>query len=118
MTEAVVIARQFDDPLQQRTASDLGMWVFLATEILFFGALFVAYTATRVHDPQAFAIASRLTNLTLGSINTGVLLTSSLMMALVARRLHTCWPRRPSARYSSASSSPSTTSTGVTISCR
>ncbi|HLX30953.1 MAG TPA: cytochrome c oxidase subunit 3 family protein [Casimicrobiaceae bacterium] len=85
MTEAVVIARQFDDPLQQRTASDLGMWVFLATEILFFGALFVAYTATRVHDPQAFAIASRLTNLTLGSINTGVLLTSSLMMALAVR---------------------------------
>lgn len=85
MTEAVVIARQFDDPLQQRKASDLGMWVFLATEILFFGALFVAYTATRVHDPQAFAIASRLTNLTLGSINTGVLLTSSLMMALAVR---------------------------------
>jgi cytochrome c oxidase subunit 3 len=85
MTEAVVVARQFDDPLQQRKASDLGMWVFLATEILFFGALFVAYTATRVHDPQAFAIASRLTNLTLGSINTGVLLTSSLMMALAVR---------------------------------
>jgi cytochrome c oxidase subunit 3 len=81
----VVVARQFDDPLQQRTASDLGMWVFLATEILFFGALFVAYTATRIHDPQAFAIASRLTNLTLGSINTGVLLTSSLMMALAVR---------------------------------
>lgn len=85
MTEAVVVARQFDHPLQQRKASDLGMWVFLATEILFFGALFVAYTATRIHDPQAFAIASRLTNLTLGSINTGVLLTSSLMMALAVR---------------------------------
>lgn len=85
MTEAVVIARQFDDPLQQRKAADLGMWVFLATEILFFGALFVAYTAVRVHDPQAFAIASRLTNLMLGSINTGVLLTSSLTMALAVR---------------------------------
>jgi cytochrome c oxidase subunit 3 len=84
MTQAVV-ARQFDDPLQQRKASDLGMWVFLATEILFFGALFVAYTATRLHDPQAFAIASRLTNLTLGSVNTAVLLTSSLTMALAVR---------------------------------
>jgi cytochrome c oxidase subunit 3 len=85
MTQAVVVARQFDDPLQQRKASDLGMWVFLATEILFFGALFVAYTATRLHDPQAFAIASRLTNLTLGSVNTAVLLTSSLTMALAVR---------------------------------
>jgi len=85
MTQAVVVARQFDDPQQQRKASDLGMWVFLATEILFFGALFVAYTATRLHDPRAFAIASRLTNLTLGSINTAVLLTSSLTMALAVR---------------------------------
>jgi cytochrome c oxidase subunit III len=85
VTQAVVVARQFDDPLQQRKASDLGMWVFLATEILFFGALFVSYTATRIHDPQAFAIASKLTNLTLGSVNTGVLLTSSLTMALAVR---------------------------------
>lgn len=85
MTEAVIVARQFDDAAQQRTASDLGMWVFLATEVLFFGVLFVAYTATRLHDPQAFAIASRLTNITLGSINTGVLLTSSLTMALAVR---------------------------------
>ena len=85
MASAVIVARQFDDAEQQRTASDLGMWVFLATEILFFGVLFVAYTATRLHDPQAFAIASRLTNVTLGSINTAVLLTSSLMMALAVR---------------------------------
>jgi cytochrome c oxidase subunit 3 len=85
MTQAIVVARQFEDPQQQRKASDLGMWVFLATEILFFGALFVAYTATRLHAPQAFAIASRLTNLTLGSINTAVLLTSSLTMALAVR---------------------------------
>ena len=85
MASAVVVARQFDDTDQQRRASDLGMWVFLATEVLFFGALFVAYTATRVHDPAAFEIASRLTNVTLGSINTGVLLTSSLVMALAVR---------------------------------
>jgi cytochrome c oxidase subunit 3 len=85
MTQAVVVARQFEDPQQQRKASDLGMWVFLATEILFFGVLFVAYTATRLHDPQAFAIASRLTNLPLGSINTAILLTSSLTMALAVR---------------------------------
>ena len=81
----VIVARHFDDAEQQRAASDLGLRVFLATEILFFGGLFTAYTATRLHDPQAFAIASRLTNVTLGSINTGVLLTSSLMMALAVR---------------------------------
>ena len=85
MGSAVIVARQFDDAEQQRKASDLGMWVFLATEILFFGVLFTAYVATRLHDPQAFAIGSRLTNVTLGSINTGVLLTSSLMMALAVR---------------------------------
>ena len=85
MTETVVVDRQFDDPLQQRKASDLGMWVFLAREILFFGPRFVAYTATRLHDPQAFAAASRLTNVTLGSVNTAELLTSSLTMALAVR---------------------------------
>lgn len=81
----VALARQFDDAEQQRTASDLGIWVFLATEILFFGALFAAYTITRIRYPEAFAVASRLTNITLGSINTGVLLTSSLTMALGVR---------------------------------
>jgi cytochrome c oxidase subunit 3 len=85
VADVVIVARQFDDAEQQRTASDLGMWVFLATEILFFGALFACYVATRMHDPEAFAIASRLTDVTLGSINTGVLLTSSLMMALAVR---------------------------------
>jgi len=61
------------------------MWVFLATEILFFGALFMAYTFSRIQHPEAFATASRLTNVTLGSVNTAVLLTSSLTMALAVR---------------------------------
>src|SRR5436305_2021891 len=85
MAEGVVIAQQFDDAEQQRNAADLGMWVFLATEILFFGVVFAAYTMTRIHYPQAFNAASRLTNITLGSINTAVLLTSSLTMALGVR---------------------------------
>jgi len=87
MVDAVIVARQFDDARQQRRASDLGMWVFLATEILFFGALFMSYTISRIHDPEAFAIASRLTNITLGSVNTAVLLTSSLTMALAVRAM-------------------------------
>ena len=85
MADAATVSRQFDDAEQQRTAADLGIWIFLATEILFFGALFAAYTITRIRYPEAFAIASRLTNVTLGSINTGVLLTSSLTMALAVR---------------------------------
>ena len=75
-------APQFDDAEQQRTASNLGIWIFLATEILFFGVLFAAYAITRVRFPEAFAAASRLTNLPLAGINTAVLVTSSLTMAL------------------------------------
>jgi cytochrome c oxidase subunit III len=85
MADSIVLKPQFDDAEQERVASDLGIWVFLATEILFFGALFAAYTITRIRYPEAFAVASRLTNITLGSINTGVLLTSSLTMALGVR---------------------------------
>jgi cytochrome c oxidase subunit 3 len=75
-------APQFDDAEQQRTASNLGIWIFLATEILFFGVLFAAYAITRVRFPEAFAAGSRLTNLPLAGINTAVLVTSSLTMAL------------------------------------
>ncbi|MGO9036860.1 MAG: cytochrome c oxidase subunit 3 family protein [Steroidobacteraceae bacterium] len=79
---AAAIAPQFDDAEQQRTASNLGIWIFLATEILFFGVLFAAYAITRVRFPEAFAAASRLTNLPLAGINTALLVTSSLTMAL------------------------------------
>jgi cytochrome c oxidase subunit 3 len=65
--------------------AELGMWVFLASEVLFFGVLFFAYIVGRLHHSQAFAEASRYTDLTLGSVNTAVLLTSSLTMALAAR---------------------------------
>ena len=76
------IAPQFDDAAQQRDASNLGIWIFLATEVLFFGVLFAAYTVTRTQHAAAFAAGSRLTDLTLASINTALLLSSSLTMAL------------------------------------
>jgi cytochrome c oxidase subunit 3 len=85
VAEAVLVARQFDDAQQQRIASDLGIWVFLASEMLFFGALFAAYAFLRYRYPDVFAAASRLTDVTLGSVNTGVLLSSSLTMALGVR---------------------------------
>jgi len=85
VADAVVLSRQFDDAEQQRSAADLGIWIFLATEILFFGVLFAAYAIMRIRYPEALAVASRLTSVSLGSINTGVLLTSSLTMALAVR---------------------------------
>ncbi|VTU21670.1 Cytochrome c oxidase subunit 3 [Variovorax sp. PBL-H6] len=60
----------------------LGMWVFLATELLFFGVLFVAYLYGRTHWPQGFGAASRHTDVLLGTLNTGLLLTSSAAVAL------------------------------------
>jgi cytochrome c oxidase subunit III len=71
----------------ESTAGEFGMWVFLATEILFFGVLFFGYAVTRIHHPQAFALASRHTDVVLGTINTAVLLSSSLTIALAARSL-------------------------------
>ncbi len=76
------LAHQFDDMIQQQEASSLGMWVFLATEIMFFGGLFVSYTVYRFLYPDAWAAGSHLTDLALGSINTVVLIGSSLTMAL------------------------------------
>jgi cytochrome c oxidase subunit III len=79
---AAALAHQFDDSEQQYEASALGMWVFLVTEIMFFGGVFTAYVAYRSLYPQAFGHASNHLDLTLGTINTAVLITSSLTMAL------------------------------------
>jgi cytochrome c oxidase subunit III len=79
------LAEQFDDLPQQREAATLGMWTFLATEVLFFGGLFLAYTVYRSSYPRAFAQASQHTVMLLGTINTAILLTSSLFMALAVR---------------------------------
>lgn len=76
------LAHQFDDLEQQREASSLGMWVFLITEIMFFGGLFTGYAVYRYTYPEGFADASRHLGVLLGAINTGVLICSSLTMAL------------------------------------
>jgi cytochrome c oxidase subunit 3 len=81
-------AEQFDDVAQQGEAAAFGMWVFLATELMFFGPLFFGYVYGRTHFPEAFAAASRHTEVALGTLNTAVLLTSSMSMAIAveARR--------------------------------
>lgn len=82
MPEAhTALAEQFEDMPQQKSAATLGMWTFLATEILFFGGMFMTYITYRHLYPHAFAEASRHTIVLFGTINTGILLTSSLTMA-------------------------------------
>jgi cytochrome c oxidase subunit 3 len=79
---ALAHQHQFDDAAQQYEASALGMWVFLVTEIMFFGGLFTAYVAYRAAYPGVFGAASDHLDLTLGAVNTAVLIGSSLTMAL------------------------------------
>src|SRR5262245_27559379 len=67
---------------QQREAGTLGMWVFLVTEIMFFGGMFLAYTLYRSQFPADFASASNHLDITLGAVNTGVLIVSSFTMAM------------------------------------
>ncbi len=76
------LRHHFDDMAQQHEAATLGMWVFLCTEVLFFGGLFAAYMIYRVWYPATFGDASRTLDITLGTVNTMVLITSSLTMAL------------------------------------
>jgi cytochrome c oxidase subunit 3 len=78
-------APQFASHEQQVFAGTLGMWVFIASELLFFGPLLLAYLYLRLHFPQACAAASRHTDFVLGTVNTAVLLTSSLLMALAGQ---------------------------------
>jgi cytochrome c oxidase subunit 3 len=79
------LQHHFDDAGQQHEAATLGMWVFLATELLFFGGLFAADMIYRVWYPETFGDASRTLDITLGSVNTVVLITSSLTMAFAVR---------------------------------
>jgi cytochrome c oxidase subunit 3 len=79
------VAEQFDDLEQQHSAAQLGMWIFLATEVLFFGGLFLAYTVFRSLYPRDFAAASHHTEVLIGGINTAILLFSSTLMALAVR---------------------------------
>ena len=79
------LRHHFDDSAQQFESSTLGMWVFLVTEIMFFGGMFVSYTICRNMYRDAFASTSHLMNVTIGAINTGVLIFSSFTMVLGVR---------------------------------
>jgi cytochrome c oxidase subunit 3 len=79
------LQHHFEDLGQQHEASTLGMWMFLCTEILFFGGILCAYWIYRVMYPEAWAVAAGLQNKLYGGINTIVLIVSSLTMALAVR---------------------------------
>jgi cytochrome c oxidase subunit III len=79
------LAHHFDNLAQQAEATTLGMWVFLVTEVLFFGGLFATYMVYRTWYPEAFTAASREMVVWAGTTNTAVLITSSLTMALAVR---------------------------------
>ena len=86
------LQHHFDDMAQQAEASTLGMWVFLVTEIMFFGGLFMAYLLYRWQSPTGFAEASNHLNVIWGAANTVVLIVSSLTMALAVRAAQTSAP--------------------------
>ena len=84
-TETLALRVQFDTEAQQKDAATLGMWLFLVTEIMFFGGMFAVYTIYRSWYPDVFAIASSSLNQIIGALNTGVLLLSSFTMVMAVR---------------------------------
>ena len=82
---SLALREQFDTAEQQKDASTLGMWVFLITEVMFFGGMFLAYTVYRAAYPHTFAVASSSLNVYIGAANTVVLLCSSFTMVLAVR---------------------------------
>jgi cytochrome c oxidase subunit 3 len=79
------LQEHFYDMDQQLEASTLGMWVFLVTEVMFFGGLFMAYLVYRTAYPEAWVAGSHHLNVPLGALNTTVLICSSVTMVLAVR---------------------------------
>jgi cytochrome c oxidase subunit 3 len=88
-SEYTGLAHQFEDLEQQQDTDTLGIWVFLVTEIMFFGGIFAAYAILRWLYFAAFEGGSRILDVRLGALNTIVLLGSSLTMALSVRSAQT-----------------------------
>lgn len=88
-TEYKFLQHHFVDADQQFDTAKLGMWIFLVTEILFFGGLFLAYIVYRSWYPELFVLASEELDTILGGINTLVLIGSSLTVALAIKAAQT-----------------------------
>jgi cytochrome c oxidase subunit 3 len=81
MPDGLPFAPQFASVRHRDETAELGMWVFIATEVLLFGGLVLSYFVYRHSHPQAFAAASRHTDIVIGAANTAILLTSSFLVA-------------------------------------
>jgi cytochrome c oxidase subunit III len=79
-----ILYEHFSDIEQQRETSTAGIWVFIASEIMFFGALILAFSVYRFNYPQAFSEGAQELNVVLGAVNTAILFTSGLTMSLAA----------------------------------
>jgi len=79
------LAHHYDTPKQQFDAGKLGMWIFIVTEVLFFGGLFCAYAVYRATHPEIFIYAHQFLDKNLGALNTVVLIASSLSIAWAVR---------------------------------
>ena len=79
------LAHHFDSLRQQFDSAKLGMWIFLVTEVLFFGGLLCAYAVYRANNPAVFGDGHHFLETPLGAVNTAVLIFSSLTMALAVR---------------------------------
>ncbi len=82
---SLALREQFDTAEQQKETSALGMWIFLITEIMFFGGMFMMYTVYRNLYPEVWEHASHSLSAVIGAVNTAILLTSSFTMALAVR---------------------------------
>jgi cytochrome c oxidase subunit III len=89
MPEGRSFAPQFASTRHRDETAELGMWVFIATEVLLFGGLLLAYFAYRHTYLQAFLVASRRTDILIGAANTAILLTSSFFVACAVDALQT-----------------------------
>ena len=87
--QPVGLHHHFDDLQQQYEASNMGMWAFLAQEIMFFGGLFAGYTVYRYKYHAAFVEGSNHLDIAWGSFNTIVLIASSLTVAMAVRAAQT-----------------------------
>ena len=85
MSEAIALNEPWRTPERQRAATQFGMWAFLATETLFFGAVFLFYAVARSSNPAGFSAGAKEADFWFGTVNTVILLTSSLTMAIGER---------------------------------
>ena len=84
-TSSALLREPWTDFTRQKEADSFGFWIFIASEVMFFGGLFLAYAVNHYLHPHAFKVAVQHTDITYGTINTALLMTSSFFMTAVVR---------------------------------